>query len=202
MIHFTFCKHFISLWLISVNSRQNDWFKKWYSLLSAVKILIYLSYYCIVVSIMLQVISLALCIFSITHELQNLNKVFCIIQYHTMSYNCGAFFLQYADHDGQIGWTLITLETQEAPGTTNRVPPNSPPTTTSVTVATSPKWSVTLYPWRLRRNPPGKSWCVLPVKDSCAMTPITSRFRAGTTRSGIIVIVVRQTIGSSFINLL
>lgn len=112
------------------------------------------------------------------------------------------YILQYADHDGQIGWTLITLETQEALGTTNRAPPNSQPTTTSVTVATSPKWSVTLYPWRLRRNRPGKSWCVLPVKDSCAMTPITSRFRAGTTRSGIIVIVVRQTIGSSFINLL
>lgn len=53
---------FISLWLISVNSRQNDWFKKWYSLLSAVKFLIYLSYYCTVVSIMLQVISVALCI--------------------------------------------------------------------------------------------------------------------------------------------
>lgn len=92
MIHFTFCNHFISLWLISVNSRQNDWFKKWYSLLSAVKILIYLSYYCIVVSIMLQAISLALCIFSITHVLQNLNKVFCIIQNHTICNNCGALY--------------------------------------------------------------------------------------------------------------
>lgn len=141
-------------------------------------------------------------LFSIICVLQNLNKVFCIIQHHTQVIIVVLYIFQYADHDGQIGWTLITLETQEALGTTNRAPPNSQPTTTSVTVATSPKWSVTLYPWRLRRNRPGKSWCVLPVKDSCAMTPITSRFRAGTTRSGIIVIVVRQTIGSSFINLL
>lgn len=86
-IHFTFFYHFISLWRISVNVRQNGWFQKMISPFLCYKnphILIILLLQYIVFSIMLQVISLALCIIQHNIILQMLNKVFCTWQRHTI----------------------------------------------------------------------------------------------------------------------